>query len=163
MNRLICILLCACFLLSGCSISGERIKEPVVFYYVREDYQKDMKPVIASEIREASGHSGDLAYLLALYSMGPSQKDLKAALPRNTKIVPSDCTEESIVLTLSESALTMTEADFTLASACIALTCMEFTDIYQVTVSCGERNITMQKDTILLDQNLLDNPQEEIK
>jgi len=51
MNKLICFLLCFCFLLTGCSVSGERIKEPVKFYYVRENYQKDMEPVIASEVR----------------------------------------------------------------------------------------------------------------
>jgi len=163
MNRLICSLLCFSLLLTGCSISGERIKEPVVFYYVREDYRKDMDPVIASEIREASGHSEDLSYLLALYSIGPSQKDLKAALPRNTKIVPTEHTEEHIVLTLSEGVLTMTDADFTLASACLALTCMELIAVPQVTIVCGDRTITMQRDTILLEQNLTDYPQEETK
>ena len=163
MNRLICFLLCFCFLLTGCSVSGERIKEPVKFYYVREDYQKDMEPVIASEVREASGHSEDLSYLLALYTMGPSQKNLKAILPRSTLIVLTERTDESIVLSLSESALSMTDADFTLASACIALTCLDLTDIYQVTIICGDRNITMQRDTILLEQKLIDNPQEEIK
>jgi len=163
MNRLICSLLCFCLLLTGCSISGERIKEPVVFYYVREDYRKDMDPVIASEIREASGHSEDLSYLLALYSIGPSQKDLKAALPRNTKIVLTERTEEHIVLTLSEGVLTMTDADYTLASACLALTCMELIAVPQVTIVCGDRTITMQRDTILLEQNLTDYPQEETK
>lgn len=163
MKRLICFLLCFCFLLSGCRVSGERIKEPVEFYYVREDYQKSMELVISSEIREASGHREDLSYLLALYSMGPTQKDLKAALPRNTKIIPTERSEERIVLTLSENALTMTDADFTLASACIALTCMDLIDIHQVSVTCGDRNITMQRDNIFLDHILIDNPQEEIK
>ena len=163
MNRLICSLLCFCLLLTGCSMSGERIKEPVVFYYVREDYRKDMDPVIASEIREASGHSEDLSYLLALYSIGPSQKDLKAALPRNTKIVLTERTEEHIVLTLSEGVLTMTDADYTLASACLSLTCMELIAVPQVTIVCGDRTITMQRDTILLEQNLTDHAQEETK
>jgi len=163
MNRLICLLLCFCFLLTGCSVSGERIKEPVVFYYVRKDYQKDMDPVIASDIREASGHSEDLSYLLALYSMGPSQKELKAIFPRNTKIVPTERTEESLVLTLSESALTITDADFTLASACLALTCMELIDVDQVTVINGDRSITLNKDTLLLEQDPIIHQPEGIK
>lgn len=163
MKRLICWMLCFSFLFAGCSVSGERIKEPVKFYYVRNDYQKNMEPVISSEVREASGHSEDLSYLLALYTMGPSQKDLKATLPRNTKIVPSELTEESIVLTLSDGVLELSDTDFTLASACISLTCMELMDIQQVTVVCGEKNTTMQKDTLLLYHNLTEKPQEDVK
>lgn len=163
MKHRICLILLFCLLLSACSMPGERIKEPVVFYYVRDGYQKDMEQVIASEIREASGHSEDLSYLLALYSMGPSQKDLKAALPSNTKVVPTERTDDSIVLTLSEGVLTMTDADFTLASSCMALTCMELIDIYQVTVVCGDRSITIQKDNLLLHHNLTEKPQEDIK
>ena len=56
MKRLICLLVASCILLSGCSGIGEWIKEPVTFYYVREDYQKDMEQVIVSEVLEASGH-----------------------------------------------------------------------------------------------------------
>lgn len=153
MKRLICFALCFCCL-CGCSITGERMKEPVVFYYVRDDYQKDMEPVIASEIREASGHSGDLAYLLALYSMGPSQENLKAVLPRNTRILSSESTDHGVVVTLSEAAMTLTDADFTLASACLALTCMEIMDTQQVTIVCDDKSITMQKDTLMLHHNL---------
>lgn len=162
MKRLMCLVLCFCFL-SGCSITGERIKEPVVFYYVRDSYQKDMEPVISSEIREASGHSEDLPYLLALYSMGPSQEELNATLPRNTNIIPSEPTEEGIVLTLSEAAETVKDTDFTLASACLALTCMELIDIQQVTVVCGDRSITIQKDNLLLQNSLIEKPQEDTK
>ena len=162
MKRLFCLLFCLCFL-SGCSVTGERIKEPVVFYYVRDGYQKEMGSVIASEVREASGHSEDLPYLLALYSMGPSQKDLKAVLPRNTTIVPTEYTEDGIVLTLSESAMTVTDADFTVASTCIALTCMELTEVPQITVVCADRSITIQKENLLLNINPVERPQEETK
>lgn len=163
MKRLICLILLSCLLLSGCSIAGERIKEPVTFYYVRESYQKDMEQVIASEVREASGHREDLAYLLALYSMGPSTEELKSPLPRNTKIEPAERTEDSIELRLSDSVLTLTDADFTLASACISLTCMELTGVQQVTVVCGEKSITIQKDHLLLYGGSVQKPQEDTK
>ncbi len=164
MKRLICLCLVLSFLLlTGCSLTGERIKEPVAFYYVREGYEKEMDPVIGSEIREASGHSRDLPYLLALYSMGPSQEDLKAVLPRNTRILLTEQTEEDLVLTLSEEALRVTEADFTLAGTCLAMTCMELTDTPQVTVVCEERTVTIRKDNLLLHHALTENSQEDIK
>ena len=110
-------------ILSGCSFGGEWIKEPVTFYYVRENYQKDMEQVLSSEVREAAGHRDDLPYLLALYSMGPSNDGLLSLLPKNTSIIPTERTNYSIALTLSENTQNMTDADFTLASACIAMTC----------------------------------------
>ena len=161
MKRLICLLLMCSLCMAGCSVAGEWIKEPVTFYYVCETYQKDMESVIASEIREASGHRDDLPYLLALYTMGPSTEDLKSPLPRNTKIILTEYTDSSVVLSISESASAINDADFTLASACIALTCMELVDTQQITVICGDRNITIQADNLLLHDNLVDQSQEE--
>ena len=150
MKRVLCLILFFCLMLSGCSITGDRIKEPVILYYVEKNYQKEMDQVIVSEVREASGHREDLSYLLALYSIGPSNEDLKSLLPRNTRITVAEHVSDSIQLELSEIAQTMTDSDFTLACACIALTCMELTEVPQVTVVCGERNITIQEDNLLL-------------
>ena len=161
MKRLICLLLIFCLFLSGCSVLGERFKEPVTFYYVRENYQKDMEPVIASEIREASGHRQDLSYLLALYSMGPSKEGLLSPLPRNSKLTLTEYTQDKILINLSESIPSISDADFTLASACIALTCTELTGIRQITVACGEKTITIQEDKLLQDSNIASEPQEE--
>ena len=66
-------MLSLCFLLSGCGFFGERIREPVTFYYLCADYQEKLCCVIVPEEREASGHSGDLSYLLALYQIGPAE------------------------------------------------------------------------------------------
>lgn len=150
MKRLMYLILAFCLVLSGCTTTGERIKEPVTFYYVRDNYQKDMEPAIDSEVREASGHKGDLAYLLALYSMGPATEALQSPLPRNTKIELLEHSEEGVVLQLSNHAETMTDADFTLACACICLTCFELSGVPKVTVVCGETSITMQKDMLML-------------
>ena len=161
MKRLISLIIFFSLLMSGCSTAGEWIKEPVTFYYVQRDYQKDMEQVIISEIREASGHRNDIAYLLALYSMGPSNEDLKSPFPRNTSILPTARTPYSIELSLSESAATMT--DLTLASACIALTCMELTDVQQVSVICGDRNIIIREDNLLMYMTNTPDVQEETK
>ena len=149
MKRLISLVL-ALLLLSGCGIIGERIKDPVTFYYIRADYQKDMGEVIVSEIREASGHRDDLPYLLALYSMGPSNEDLIFPLPKNVSIIPIERTDRAITLNVSTPSQELSEADFTLTSACIALTCMELTDVDQVTVVSGDRDITIQEENLLM-------------
>ena len=163
MKQLTCLILTFCFFLAGCSVSGEWIKEPVTFYYVDADYQKDMERVIGSEVREAAGHREDLTYLLALYSLGPSSEDLQSILPRNTTILPTERTDSSVELTLSENTQTMTDTDFTLTGACIALTCMELIDIQEVTVISGDRTITIRKDNLMLYNNIVQRPQEETK
>ena len=148
MKRLICLLLALLFM-SGCGVFGERIKDPVTFYYIREDYQQNMEPVIASEIREASGHRDDLPYLLALYSMGPSQEDLQAPFPSSTRIIPTEHTEAGVVLSISEVPDSMTDAEYTLASACLALTCMELTDADQITVLTKDRSVTINTENLM--------------
>lgn len=163
MKRFMIVLLTVCLILSGCSFGGEWIKEPVTFYYVRENYQKDMEQVLASEVREAAGHRDDLSYLLALYSMGPSSDGLLSMLPKNTSIIPTERTNYSITLTLSENTQSMTDADFTLASACIAMTCMDLMDIQQVTVISGDRSITLREDNLMLNNSIVKKPQEETK
>ena len=161
MKRIFCLTLVFCLFLSGCSVLGERIKEPVTFYYVRENYQKDMEQVIVSEVREASGHRDDLSYLPALYSMGPSKEGVTSPLPRNTQIIPIERNADSIVLSLSGNSLSMTEVDFTLASTCLALTCMELTDVQQITVECEDRKMTIREDNLLLYNDNTQKQQEE--
>lgn len=163
MKQWICLSLVLCLLLSGCSMAGEWIKEPVTFYYVGEDYQKDMEQVIVSEVREASGHEDDISYLLALYSMGPSKEGLQSPLPRNTQIIPVERTANSIVLSLSDTLQNMSDADFTLAGACLALTCMNLTDVQQITVEAGDKSVTIREDNLLLQNILVQKTQEETK
>ena len=159
MKRCVCLLLILCLFLSGCS----GITEPVNFYYVRKNYQNDMQQVIASEVREAAGHKDDLVYLLALYSMGPVTDDLQSPMPINAVIVPTERSSDGLTLTLSESGQSMTDVDFTLSSACIAMTCMDLLDVLKVTVVCGDRTVTIDKDNLLLDSNLITNFKEETK
>ena len=163
MKRLICLILMFGLCLCGCSIPGEWIKEPVTFYYVRDGFSKDMESVIASEVREASGHRNDLPYLLALYSMGPTGEDLTAPFPKNITIIPIERNESSITLTLSENMLNLSDAEFTLSGTCIAMTCMELTDTRQVVLLCGDKSITIGQDNLLLYHQTAEQTQEETK
>lgn len=163
MKQLLSLILVFCLLLSGCSITGDWVKEPVTFYYINENYRSNMQQVIASEIREASGHREDLSYLLALYSMGPATEGLMSPLPTNTSIIPTEHADGKIQLTLSSHASTLSDADFTLAGTCIALTCMELIEIDLVSVVCGDRDITIREDNLLLENILVQKTQEETK
>lgn len=151
MKRFLSFFLLFSLLLSGCAIFGERIKEPVTFYYVRSEYQYFSEDgVIASELREASGHRHDLSYLLKLYLMGPATDDLDSPLPRGAQIHKAEQTTEGIVLHLSNQDTSMSDAEFSLASACLALTCFDLTDAQNITIHSGERTVELDRNTLLL-------------
>lgn len=151
MKRLFCLILAACLLLSGCSLSSGGVREPVRFYYLRSEYQYDTPDgVIASEIREAAGHTHDLPYLLALYLIGPSEDELVSPIPRGTRIYSAVTEGDTVTLTLSDTGKTMTDGEFSLACACLALTSMEITGAGAVTIQSGERNVTMTSDNLTL-------------
>jgi len=153
MKRLIGLMLLCSLLLTGCNSMGERVKEPVNFYYIRQDYQEDMGDVISPEVREASGHRYDLPYLLALYSMGPSSTGLASPFPVNTTILPVEHADEGLVLSIMNEIQTMTDAEYTVASVCLAMTCFEIIEAEQITVVCGDRSVTIRKDNLLMNSS----------
>lgn len=151
MKRLICLILTFSLLLAGCTLSSEGVREPIRFFYLRSEYQYDTPDgVIASEIRDAASHAGDLTYLLALYLIGPSQDDLVCPLPQSTRIYSAEVKDDAVLLTLSDTEKTMADREFSLACACLALTCMEITGLDAVTIQSGERSVTMTSENLTL-------------
>ena len=149
MKRFLSLMLILSLLLSGCGFFGERIREPVTFHYLCNSYQEDLCCVFVSEEREASGHTDDLSYLLALYLMGPAGEDLRSPLPAGTRI-RADIQEGQILLELSEDAVSLSDPEYSLACACLTLTCLDITEAESVTVSCGDRSRTMTRSTLTL-------------
>lgn len=148
-KRILCLILAAGILLSGCSFFGERIKDPVTFYYLCDSYQEDLCCVIASEEREASGHAEDLPYLLALYLMGPTNDEYISPLPIGAQIsVQTD--ESHVLLEISNVTRTLSDIDYSLICACLTLTCTENTDTKTVTICCGDRVKTMTRSMLTL-------------
>ena len=141
------LLLLPVLMITGC---GNRLKEPVTFYYVNTGYDLDMSPAIGSEQRETSGHSGDLDYLMALYLMGPASDELKSPIPKGISILSTEHSNAGITLELSDTSRTMTDVQFTLACSCLTLTCFEITDAEFVTINSGDRSITLKADELLL-------------
>ncbi len=158
MKRILALAFAAAFLLCGCSVPGERIKEPVNFYYLRNELQYQAEDaVIVPEEREASGHRDNLSYLLALYHMGPSREELRLPFPEGTTLLMMQHTENEIKLSFGNKALSMSDAEFSLACACLTLTCTELTDVERVTISNGQQSITMTRDTIaLMDTSMIE-------
>lgn len=150
MKKTFCIFLILCVFLSGCSYLGNHIKAPVHFYYLCSRYQEDLCCVINSEEREASGHYGDLNYLLALYLMGPIDDELQSPLPGDVQILSIQKNGDALRLELPDLDSVLTDADFSVASACLTMTCLDITDVSSVTVLSGTRSVMMSKNSISL-------------
>lgn len=149
------VLLCT---LSGCSRQAE---EPVRFYYLNKNSQTTMGSLIASEEREASGHRGDLAYLLSFYLLGPVSEELSSPLPTSVLILGVSRSGQELHITLSDTSAFLTDYEFSLACACLSLTCMGLTEAEEVTITSGSRTLTMSPDNLTLSDNTI--PEESSK
>jgi len=148
-KRILCLILACSVVLTGCSFLGDRIKSSVTFYYLCANYQRDLCCVIASEERESSGHEGDLSYLLALYLMGPTNDEHRTPLPPGTRIsVQND--DGHIFLKLTNPLTTLSDVDFSLACACLTMTCLEITDAEDVSIRFDDRERLMNRESLVL-------------
>lgn len=140
MKRLICLLLTAVTLLSGCALGQERLKEPVTFYYLRQHGTQEendlffFEGAIGAEVREVSGHRDDLNYLLALYMQGPKDSNLQFPFPVGSKIVETRMEGSRLTIVMNAISSRFNEMDVTISCACIAKTCMGLADVTAVTV-----------------------------
>ena len=92
---------------------------------------------------------GDLPYLLALYQMGPTGDEIRSPLPFGTRI-SVQIQEGHITLELSEAALSLSDIDYSLACACLTMTCLDASGAEDVTVQSGDRAKTMNRDSLTL-------------
>ena len=157
MKRAVCLLLCGCCLIAlcGCSVFPSGSGEPVSFYYRRADYQyHSSENVIVPEQREISGHGGDLQYLVALYLVGPLDDSLILPFPKETRLLKLEESGDSLLLTLSGNGDSLSDSAFSLACACLALTCLSFSNAEEVTIAGGERTMTITPDNLLLTDDI---------
>ncbi len=164
MKQLICLFLIFSLLLCGCSSLGERIKEPTTFYYLCGQYQQDLCCVILTEEREASGHTDDLSYLLALYLMGPVSEECRSPLPSGTAVQSIQHNSNTLTIELSDLDKTLSDSEFSLAGACLTMTCLDIVPARNVTVISGTRSVTMNRNSLsLFDSSVEDAPKETTK
>lgn len=158
MKKIICILILPLLMsLSGCNLLQGNVKEPVIFYYPRQEIicgQED--GVISKEIREASGHTDDLEYLIAVYLQGPMAKNLKNPFPAGTKLVSILQKDDCLYLVLNEAISQVKNIDLSTLGVCLAKTCFELTDFSSIHIdstplSDGNAiSITIHRDKMIL-------------
>ena len=133
----------------------------VTFYYCRDPQQHqyfDGTSVIRTETRDLLSHRSDLQYMAGLYLVGPMEEGLSAPFTKNTRLLSIQKNGSVILVELSDHTDTLTDAEFTLSCACFAMTCMDFIQCDEVTISSGGRSITMNRENIVLFDSL---PQQE--
>ena len=160
MKRIICLTLAALLLCCFCgchySDSGD-ILEPVEFFYPRQNasYVYGAEDgVLASEIREASGHADDLNYLLSMYLRGPQDPGLRSPFPAGCRLEEVRIDSDTVCVVLTAEFAALENVELTLACASLAKTCLALTDAQQVRIDAAspEKNIsiTLDADSLLL-------------
>lgn len=154
MKRAICLLLAVGFLLSGC-FAGRKTDTQAVFYYCRSEYSYgEQNGVVDSEARDITGHEGDLQYLLSMYLVGPLSEELECPFPSRTKILSVRYGENSVILEITDCAKLLSDSQFSLACACLSMTCLGLTDAEQVIINSGSQSMTLNADSFLLYDNI---------
>lgn len=136
------------------SLTSCGIHDYADFYYCRKDYiYESQQSVIEAESREVTGHAQDLSYLLALYLIGPLEENLQSPFPAGTRLVSIAQEGTSLTLQLSRQAGTLSDSEFSLACACMAMTCLEMDSLTDITITSEEKSLTINRDLLMLSDN----------
>lgn len=152
MKRVICLTITVVILFCGCaSQSRLRFKDPVTFYYLEKNYSYgENGNAIAAEQRESYGQRRDLSYLMALYLMGPVEEDHKMPLPPGTRIYCSEKSDGTVRLDLSDAAGSLSDTEFSIAAACLALTCFDVSGCDRIEIANGTRILSLTENNLTL-------------
>ena len=159
MKRSICIFLILCIFASFCACAQDSASDPVRFFYLRSpDHFRygSAEGVVTYEERDASGHTGDVKYLLTLYLQGPADEMLHSPFPSGLKIVELSRRENEMYITLNSRFQSLKGMDQTLACVCLARTGLSLVDVQTVhiQVSSDEGQTSLVK-SISVDSLLL--------
>ena len=133
------------------SLTACGIHDNVDFYYCRTNFiYNSQNSAISKETRDVTGHTEDLPYLLALYLVGPLDENLQSPFPVNTRLINVTQEGSTLILQLSRQADMLNDSDFSLACACLTMTCIEISEASDVTIICEDRTVTMNRDLLIL-------------
>ena len=148
MKRAIALVLLTVLILCGCSA---KTKTP--FYYCRSNFQNvPIESIFASESRDVTGHEHQLNFLISLYLMGPSAKDYVNPFPADVHLQSTEITGNRLTVHLT-SMDAVSDSRFSIASACMALTCFEISRYETVTIVSGSRSITLNANMLTLNDS----------
>lgn len=148
MKRLTALLLLCALVLGGCAFLPSA-PEKVTFYYVRRDYAQDMSSPIAPELRDAAGLQGNLSHLLSVYLMGPSWDSLSGPFSVNVRLQELTRTGETLNVLLTDAAYLLSDSEYSLGCACVALTLFDATDANLVVITSGSRTLSINRNQLI--------------
>ena len=160
MKRILCLILTFLTLAvtAGCHYhdNGEFL-EPVEFYYPRqsEHFAYGVQDgVLAAEMREASGHTDDLEYLIPMYLRGPQDATLRSPFPAGCTLEKIHYGGNTLCIVLSGEFTRLENTELTLACAALAKTCLSLTNMERIRIdsTLDEKifSITLNMDSLLL-------------
>lgn len=151
MKKILSILILL-LLFTGCSGKDTGLR---FSYRQRELAYGSAQGVIGWETREAPGKEEDIQYLLTLYLEGPLDDSLVSPFPKGTALESVTFSDQTIYVTLSEVYAGLDGMEHTVASACLARTCFDLTNVQTVVIKCnsrefGNKSITLTRDSLVL-------------
>ena len=150
--RKLTVFLILLIFLTGCTFQNDDI----LFSYRQKDLiYGNSQGVIAQERREASSHEDDIQYLLKLYLEGPLDDNLVSPFPPGTALESITFSNQTAYVTLNEVYAELDGMAHTVASACMAQTCFDLTNVETVVIKChsqefGNKSITLTRDSLVL-------------
>lgn len=159
MKRILSALLALFLLLSLCACDTDQ-EGTTRFYYQRTNFQYGSGTedgVIAPEKRNITGHGEDLSYLVSLYLAGPLDEELVSPFPKDVRTLRAEQIVSRVYVELSDVGTELSDAQFSLACACLSLTLLDLTNAYEVTIVSGERSLSLTRDQLTLADNVTEN------
>ena len=160
MKRLLCLIIAAALAATLCACqlgSRSALLEPVEFYYPRNSvsfiYGSELG-ILDMELREGSGHTNDLTYLLSMYLRGPQNERMRNPFPAGCVLESVNWEDDTLHLTLSSEFTTLENMDLTIACAGLTKTCLAISDARLVRIKSASNqkaiSITMDAESLLL-------------
>ena len=133
-----------------CMLPMNRVQDGVTFYYEREKFSYGQENgAIGSEIREIPGRNPELSYLLALYLQGPIEENLVPLFPEGTEILDLDIRARTLYIRLSDLKKDMTASEYSMACACLTMTCLGLTNVDNVSITSSDRTMFMNSKNLI--------------
>ena len=122
-----------------------------MFYYQRASYVYGQPDgVIAGEKRDITGNQHNLPFLINLYLVGPLNDEYTVPFNGMVKLLKLEQTDGILSLTFTDSSSFLSDLQFTISCASLAMTCVELCEADCITIQSGERTLSLTRDVLTL-------------